>query len=218
MRKFRDKLELTYKSVRIRNIQRILIAVQLILIISLSVLILAISGVSLRPFYFPLDFVLFFLIVMLLVFSLEAIFFRVLEIGYSTNYSAIHFMTKNSLRRATALLVFSVLILATPLLVTYAKGELSESGNAAVTIGDPTYLNLTNRDRLALTETTSINVTIQSGAEVRIWLMTSEDFENAVASGNFGSETATLVIPTTRTVNLPKSLLGKNYEEYVVRI
>ncbi len=137
MRKFRDKLELTYKSVRIRNIQKILILVQLILVISLSLIILAISGVSLRPFYFPLDFIFFFLIIMLLVFSLEAIFFRVLEIGYSTNDSAIHFMTKNSLRRATALLVFSVILLATPLLVTYAKGELSQSGNLAPTIGDP---------------------------------------------------------------------------------
>jgi len=215
MKRFMDKLELTYKSVRIRNIQRLFNIVQLVLIIILSIIILALSGVSLKPFYFPLDFLFFFLIVMLLVFSLEAIVFRLLEIGYSKSESAIYLMAKNSLKRAIVLIIISALILATPLLVTYAKGELSQTANYQ--FGSP--VTFTNRDRLALTETTGVLVSPYGGGSVNVWLLTAEEHNgvSTFACPPAGDVCPTDIVPsgTSRRIFFTPQ---EGYEEYVLHI
>jgi hypothetical protein len=210
MKRFRDKLELTYKSVRIRNIQRTLYTVQLIFVVVFSILILAFSGASLSPFYFPLDFIFFFLIVMLLVFSLESIVFRLLEIGYSKSESAIYLMAKNSLKKAVVLFAISAIILATPILVTLARGELSLTGTYSGP--DPVYFS--NRDRLALTETVGITVTCEGnmGESASVWAMSVDDFE----AGNFGNPNN---IVSAGESNEPIFYLpAKGYEESVLRI
>jgi hypothetical protein len=217
MRKYWDKLELTYKSVRIRNIQRILNIVQGILIIVLSIVILWLSGLSFKPFYFPLDFLFFFLMVMLLVYSIEAIAFRLLMIGYSKSPSATHLMAKNSLKTAFALLIISIVILAVPFLVTFAQGELSKSDSGImVSPSQPYSLNFTNKDRLAFSKVEGITVNAIGGS-VNVWIMTESDFADVNV---FGCPPSGDVCPTSigSTIHLSSNIFRKSYEEYVMYI
>jgi len=214
MRKYMDKLELTYKSVRIKNIQKIFNGVLIVLGFVLSIIILALSGVSISPFYFPLDFLLLFLMVMLLVFSLTAIAFRYLQIRYSKSDSAIYLMAKNSLKKSIALIIVSGLILAVPILLTYTQGELTESGSYDYAVG-PTYF--TNRDRLALTTTTSVTVwkTTDTVSDIQIWVMTAEDYDR----GAFDSPNE--IIYADDAVGERKDVFyrpGSGYKENVIHI
>jgi tetratricopeptide (TPR) repeat protein len=211
MRRYWDKLELTYKSVRIRNIQRMLNITQVVLIVILSIVILWLSG------YLPLDFLFLFLIVMLLVYSIEVIVFRFLEIGYSKSSSAIHLMTKKSLRVALVILVVSIFILAVPLLVSYAKGGLTDSGtNIQITPGQPLIVNFTNQDRLSLSFVSGISVSTQSGS-VDAWVLTEDEFQSVTA---FGCPPAGDLCPTQSgsDFTISPSLLKKDFDKYVLYI
>lgn len=217
MRRYWDKLELTYKSVRIRNIQRILNIIQIVLIVILSFVILWLSGVSFKPFYLPLDFLFLFLMVMLLVYSIEVIVFRFLEIGYSKSPSAIHLMTKKSLRVAIVILVVSIFILAVPLLVSFAKSGLSNSGtNIQIVPGQPLSINFTNQDRLSLSQVSGISVSTQSGS-VDAWVLTEDEFQSVTV---FACPPAGDMCPT-RTgsdFTISPSLLKKDFDKYVLYI
>jgi tetratricopeptide (TPR) repeat protein len=217
MRRYWDKLELTYKSVRIRNIQRILNIVQVVLIFILSLVILWLSGVSFKPFYLPLDFLFLFLIVMLLVYSIEVIVFRWLEIGYSKSSSAIHLMTKKSLRVALVILVVSIFILAVPLLVSFAKSGLSNSGtNVQILPGESLSVNFTNHDRLSLSQVSGISVSTQGG-DVSAWVLTEDEFQTVTT---FACPPTGDLCPT-RTgsdFTISPSLLKKDFDKYVLYI
>jgi hypothetical protein len=117
---------------RIRGIKRRLFVLELILIAVLGcVLILFSSEFQTNPFFIPVDSLLWFVIIMVLVIEIEDFVFRIMQIRIAKSDSTKHLMTINSMRRAVVIVIVAALIAVmflTPAIVDGVDGSLTVRG------------------------------------------------------------------------------------------
>ena len=128
-----------------------------VVIVLFSVIVLVSMGgeVQLKPFYFNVGAVLYFVILMALVVGVEGFFFTYLEQWYTKSFSARSYMLKRSIRRSMiviAVAAVAVFLVLTPFVADAIANATSESGETSTTAV------FRNRDALGLTTVERLRV------------------------------------------------------------
>src|SRR3989304_3616245 len=125
----------TPRLVRIRRIKRLVLVLMFLLIFLLSAYALVIEGAGLKPFYFPLDFVLPLVLILVLVATFTNFVFRMLEMKYSKRDSQRFLIAKHSIQRALLVIIVCLFVggvLIFPLVGDLARGQLREARTGTV--------------------------------------------------------------------------------------
>ncbi|KYK26807.1 MAG: hypothetical protein AYK23_02590 [Candidatus Proteinoplasmatales archaeon SG8-5] len=107
----KERLEGSYRLIRIKRIKLIFFSVQIILGIFLGLIVALFMGMTLNPFYFPVDAFALLILIFLLIISGEAIYFKSLEVRYTRSRSRKFLIARNSVRRSAVIVVLAVLSL-----------------------------------------------------------------------------------------------------------
>lgn len=161
-----NTLEGGVRLAQVRNTKRNLMIVQMVIVVAAVVVLAAMGGeIQLKPFYFNIGSVLYFVILMALVIGVENFFFTYLEQWFTKSFSAKSYMLKRSIRRSMIIIVIAaiaVLLVLTPFVANGIANATSESGRTT------TVATFQNRDELGLTTVDTIHVVSGSPAEVII--------------------------------------------------
>jgi hypothetical protein len=152
-----------------------------ILILVVGILIMALSGLSLDPFFLPLDVLLLVTLYLLIVMTGLNFFFRNMEITYNTSNSQKYLMTRNSQRSGVAIIIvcaFVALIVMFPATATTANKILSlEERDAISTTGESFARYFDNQDRLGLFKSEWVDVRLNVG-QARVMLCEKADYQD----------------------------------------
>lgn len=180
MRRFRDRLEGGYRVVRIRKLKHLMYLIFGILILVVGILMMVLNGVTLDPFFLPLDMFLLVTLYFLIVVTGLNFFFRNLEIKHNTRDSQKHLMARNSQRTGVVIIgicAFVAIIVMFPATASSANEILSIEGREAVTLaGDWFVQHFDNQDRLGLFKSEWIDVRWTNG-QMTVQLCEKADFE-----------------------------------------
>ncbi|MBU4031699.1 MAG: tetratricopeptide repeat protein [Candidatus Thermoplasmatota archaeon] len=107
IKNIRERLEGSYKLIRIKRIKLGFFSIEMALGLVLGFTMAFMFGAKFEPFYIPLDMFLFIILIMLLVITIEAIYFKGLEIRYTRNKSRKFLMARNAIRRSMIIIAVS---------------------------------------------------------------------------------------------------------------
>jgi tetratricopeptide (TPR) repeat protein len=179
MRRFRDRLEGGYRVVRIRKLKRLMFLLFLVLIIVVGTVMMALNGLTLDPFFLPLDMFLLVTLYFLIIVTGLNFFFRNLEIKHNTRNSQKHLMARNSQRTGIAIIVicvFAAIIVMFPATASSANDILSfEDRDAVASTGEQFVKHFDNQDRLGLFMSEWVDFEAISG-QISVQLCEKEDF------------------------------------------
>jgi hypothetical protein len=147
--------------------------VQMVIVVA-AVIVLSYMGgeIQLKPFYFNIGSVLYFVILMALVIGVEGFFFTYLEQWFTKSFSAKSYMLKRSVRRSLIVIAISAVAMAlvlTPFVANAIANSTSESGKTS------TIATFQNRDALGLT--TVDNIHVESGAPAEVIIVSDVNYE-----------------------------------------
>ncbi len=161
-----NTLEGGVRLAHVRKTKRDLMIVQVVIVVAAVIVLTYMGGeIQLKPFYFNIGSVLYFIILMALVVGVEGFFFTYLEQWYTKSFSARSYMLKRSIRRSMmviALAAVALFLVLTPFVANAIANATSESGSTT------TAAVFHNRDELGLTTVDNIHVVSSSPAEVII--------------------------------------------------
>jgi tetratricopeptide (TPR) repeat protein len=166
MNKVREQLEGTTRQPRIRRIRRLALLLLFLLTLALSASALLNEGAGLKPLYFPLDYVLPLVLILLLVATFTNFVFRTIEIRSSRRDSQRFLIAKHSMHRALLVIVLCIVLGA--VLVFPATGQIAENQlrvvrTGQVTAGTPVTFDFTSRDAFALSQAVDLVVSVRVG-------------------------------------------------------
>jgi len=129
IKNIKARLEGSYRLIRIKRIKNIFFTIQIIIGLILGLAVSYLLGMNMNPFYFPVDTFSFIFLILVLTISVEAVYFKGLEVKYTRNKSRKFLLARNSIRRSvtiitiTGLLIFLMLLPYTHLSHTpHSKG------------------------------------------------------------------------------------------------
>ncbi len=174
MKPYQEKLEGGYRLIRIRELKNAIYIFLIVLTFAGWAYIWFASHAGLKPFYAPLDAVVPWLLVMLLVIISFTIFFRDMEIQYAKRDSQRYLMASNTQRRAVWTIIIAIIVIVIAVLPPTSEvieNQFSSSNQIlAYSSGHESY-TMTNQDSLGLlkvdwleceaTSVSSVNVRIQ---------------------------------------------------------
>lgn len=167
-------LERDGRILAIRKLKKSLYRVQAVMTLLFSLLLAFMGGgFSLTPLYIPLESFLYFLIVMGLIFMVEAFILRYMEIVHAPNAISRFFMAHRSHRWAIVGGVVAVMVLIVVLIPSIAEWEekhLSEEG-----VASPAII-FNNKDALGMSHIET--VTVSSTEAVEVYLVTADVYRN----------------------------------------
>lgn len=219
MNKYREQLEGTRQLFRIRRIKRAVMLLLLVLLVLLVGYAMALEGAGLKPFYAPLDAALPILLVVLLIATLSNFVFRALEMRYAKRDSQRFLIARNSIRRATMILLVTAIvggILILPLTGQAANSQLREVRPGELEPGANVTYEFASRDPLALTAFTAGRVEVRSQFAV-VRVVAGQDassgdvwpripYEFAVDDTAYVPYTVTIQNPTTQRIQYSMEL------------
>jgi hypothetical protein len=146
--------------------------VQVVIVLA-SVIILTVVGgeIQMKPFYFNIGSIIYFIILMALVIGVEGQLFRILELKYMKSASAKFYMLKTSVRRSIVVVAVSaavMVLLLTPFVTNAIADYTSDKGATSTTA------SFVNRDALGLTTVDRIHVV--SGAPAEVMVVAEENY------------------------------------------
>lgn len=166
MNKYREQLEGTTRLPRIRRIKRLALLLLFLLTLALSASALLTEGAGLKPLYFPLDYVLPLVLILLLVATFTNFVFRTLEIRSSRRDSQRFLIAKHSMQRALLVIVLCFVlgaVLVLPATGQIAGNQLRVVRTGQVTAGAPFTYNFTSSDAFALSQFVDLVVSVRVG-------------------------------------------------------
>lgn len=167
---------------QVRMAKRNLMVVQLVIVLAAVVVLSYMGGnIQLKPFFFNVGSILYFIILMALVVGVEGFFFTYLEQWFTKSLSARSLMLKRSIRRSVFVIVIAavaMVLVLTPFVANAIANSTSESGKTA----DVAVFK--NRDALGLTAVDQIHVV--SGAPAEAIIVSQANYEE------FGGDMAAL--------------------------
>ncbi|MDW5561653.1 MAG: hypothetical protein SA339_00375 [Methanomassiliicoccus sp.] len=159
-----NALENGVRLAQVRNAKRNLMIVQVVIVLAAVIVLTYMGGdIQLKPFYFNIGSILYFMILIALVIGVEGFFFTYLEQWYTKSFSAKSYMLKRSIRRSLiviAIAAVAMFLVLTPFIANGIANATSESGKTM------TVATFDNRDELGLTAVDTIHVVSGSPAEV----------------------------------------------------
>jgi hypothetical protein len=179
-------LEGGYRLAHINRTKRYLFVAQAIIILVFAAyLIVAEGGFSLKPFFLSVNSFLYFVLIMLLVISLEGFFFIILEMRFMKSDSAKFVMTQRSFRSAMLWAVVALIVLMVlwaPIVPEILEKDLGENASISSSSSTvPGMATMFNTDALGLTEVNEITLTASGLSEV--FIVTEDNYELFKSSG-----------------------------------
>ncbi|MFW6142070.1 MAG: hypothetical protein ACOC53_05875 [Candidatus Saliniplasma sp.] len=107
-----DRLEGTYKLAGLKRLERFAYIIQSMGIIATFIFLVYIRGAMLNPFYLPIFWAISAALIWLFILSLEAIFFRLIEINKRESESAKFLMADRSMKKAFTIIVITLIAFA----------------------------------------------------------------------------------------------------------
>ncbi len=207
MGKYKEKLEVRYRLVRIKKFKKAIYALQLILLFLLSAFFIYQYG-SFVPFFIPLDLIILLVLIIAFALCIESIFFRATEIFYAKESSTKHLMTSNSIKKSIGIIIaFAIIftLLFTPRFVSIIENEISIQKNDLWINATDIRRDFSSEDALGLTKVINLTVEVGSGeVDVTIHQKDGILINMSVPEGN------------STTFNIEKSIEG--YEELTLVI
>jgi tetratricopeptide (TPR) repeat protein len=180
----KERLEGSYRLIRIKRIKLIFFGLQIALGIILGLVTALFLGMRFDPFYISLDAFLFLFLIIMLIVAAEAIYFKGLEIRYTRSRSRKFLIARNAVRRSGAIVAVSVVCLILLLLPFTTEKieetyEMSET-SAQIPVGSIDSFTFESQDRLGLTRVESLTVTINAtspAGPVLVQVFTEEGYQ-----------------------------------------
>ncbi|MCG7844372.1 MAG: hypothetical protein MIO90_02960 [Methanomassiliicoccales archaeon] len=173
-------LEGGYRLAHINRTKRYLFVAQAIIVLVFATyLIVAEGGFSMKPFFLSVNSFLYFVLIMLLVISLEGFFFIILEMRFMKSDSAKFIMTQRAFRSSMLWAVVALIVLMVlwapivPEILENDIGENSSISSSSSTV--PGMATMFNTDALGLTEVSGITLTATGLSEV--FIVTEDNYE-----------------------------------------
>jgi tetratricopeptide (TPR) repeat protein len=107
IKNIKERLEGSYRLIRIKRIKLGFFIIELVLGLILSFVMAAIMGAEFEPFYFPVDMFIFIMLIMTLLISIEAIYFKGMEVKFTRNKSRRFLLARNAIRRSMMIIAIS---------------------------------------------------------------------------------------------------------------
>ncbi len=162
-----------------------------------------------KPFYFNVGSILYFVILMALVIGVESLFFRMLEMKYTRSVSAKYYMLKTSMRQSAMVIVVSaavMVLLLTPYMANGIANSTSESGTTTASA------SFVNRDPLGLTTVDKIHIV--SGQQAEVLIVDEENYLLYVGDMTALQQHAAVMVTDSSPgvdVTFPQTPFGKYY-------
>ncbi len=161
----KERLEGSYRLIRIKRIKLGFFALQIVLAIVLGLVTAMLLDARFDPLYFPLDVFLFLFFLLMLIVAAEAVYFKGLEVRYTRSKSRKFLIARNSIRRSTIILVLALLCVmflmfpfsAQKIADIYPQGE---SQPQTLQIGEDGHFAFDTQDYLGLSRATEITIDI----------------------------------------------------------
>ena len=191
----REALEGGVRLAHVRATKQKLMLVQVGIVLLSVVLLIAIGGeVQVKPFYFNIGSILYFVILMALIVGVEGFFFRYLEMKHMKSSSAKSYMLKTSIYRSLIIVAISAVIL----IIVVAPATSNAVANATSETGTTTSMaSFNNRDPLGLT--TVDRIWLDSTIPAEILILTEANY--LLYAGNTEALRQHAVLFTTDTAS-----------------
>ncbi|MDG6221156.1 MAG: hypothetical protein QCI38_06875 [Candidatus Thermoplasmatota archaeon] len=189
-------LEGSYRLTTITKAKRLVYVIQVITLVVMSFIFLLMGGLSLKPFYMPIDALSYFVVVMLLVLKIEAFLFRLLEVKFTKSNSRKFLMVKNTIKKSIVTMVVFVIV-AVILLLPFTGQAIEDSLGHGGEITPANQLDVRTRDPLGLTSLTRITVMAPNRQPVydcSVYLLNETLYESYRATYDKTSESAQMIL------------------------
>ncbi len=165
IKNIKERLEGSYRLIRIKRIKLGFYTVELVLGLILGFAMALFMGMSFEPFYFPLDMFAFIMLIMLLIISVENIYFNGMELRYTKNKSRKFLLARNAIRGSLAVIAVAgicVLMLIMPYTQDTIEDFYTQSSELYTVEPGITYHNasFSCQDQLGLARASSIFIAV----------------------------------------------------------
>lgn len=148
---------------RIRSLEIRAYMIQIAAMIGIGFFFSLLQGAKFRPFYFPIEFFTYVVLIMLIAMGFESFFFTVLQIKNQDSYSAKYFTAKKASRNALKIVVIALVLIgvfANPVSEKMIESSAAESYEVHMVNSTATF-DFSSVDRFALMEN---SVEVSSGS------------------------------------------------------
>jgi tetratricopeptide (TPR) repeat protein len=174
MKNIKERLEGSYRLIRIKRIKMGFFAIEMSLALVLGLTMAFLMGTTFEPFYFPVDVFSFIILIMLLVISVETIYFNGLELKYTRNKSRKFLLARNAIRRSMVIIAvsgFCVLALMLPYTQEKIADTYSHSFGGEVPVsGTMSNTSFFCQDKLGLARSNSIHIEVDGNNTISLRL------------------------------------------------
>lgn len=179
-------LEGGYRLAHINRTKKYLFMAQAIIILVFAIyLLVAEGGLSMNPFFLSVNSFLYFVLIMLLVISLEGFIFIILEMRFMRSDSAKFVMTQRAFRSSlvwAVVALIALMLLWTPVLPEMLEQDLGEADSISSSSSTvPGIDTMFNSDALGLTGVDQITFSATGLSE--IFILTEDNYERFKNSG-----------------------------------
>ena len=183
VRNIKARLEGSYRLIRIKRIKTIFFIIQLIIALALGLVVSYLLGLNMDPLYFPLDYFTFIFLILVLIISVESVYFKGLEIKYTRNKSRKFLLARNAIRRSAVIISICgllVLMLFIPYTHEYVLDTHRVDGSdIIIEAGGTTFQIFDAQDKFGLLRASSIEVILNESCETDV-LVVREDGTNII--------------------------------------
>lgn len=167
IKNIKERLEGSYRLIRIRRIKLGFYIIELVLALILGSAVAVLMGAAAEPFYFPVDVFLFIILIMLLVITVETIYFNGLELKYTRNKSRKYLLARNAIRKSL-IIIGAAAVCVTVLFLPYSQDSIAELHSLEFNIDEVEAGDTVNnvsfdcQDELGLTRAAHIHIEVNS--------------------------------------------------------
>lgn len=178
IKNIKERLEGSYRLIRIRRIKLGFYIIELVLALIMGSAVAVLMGAAAEPFYFPVDVFTFIILIMLLVITVETIYFNGLELKYTRNKSRKYLLARNAIRKSIVI-IGAAAVCVTVLFLPYSQESIAELHSLEFNIDDveagDTVSNVSFdcQDELGLTRASHIHIEVNSN-ENSLMLMVAD--------------------------------------------
>ncbi len=147
-----DVLGSTFYLARIRSLAIKAYSVQIAIMFGLGFFLSLMQGATFKPFYFPLEYFMYVVYIMLFAMMMEAFFFVMLEMRNQDTDSAKYFTARKTAKKAIKIMVVSIILLAlfaNPVSERFLEEKSVDTYTLNLHNGEAT-INISSLDRFGL--------------------------------------------------------------------
>ncbi len=216
MKRTADVLERTFYLTRIRSMEIRAYMVQIAAMVGIGFFFSLLQGATFKPFYLPMSYFSYVVLIMLTAMCFESFFFTMLEIRSQDSDSARYFTAKKASKNALKIMVIALIVIAlfaNPAAESTWEGVMEESHTIEM-VNSTASFEFSSLDRFGITESTvEINPTTYTG-NYTVYVFDKERYHSGI-SYTLKRYSIEAEAPNSVSIYPPDS---GTYNEYVVVI